>query len=546
LQTFLTARLQLALPDRSLEISTGLYGDFLGNLDLLQQQTVDCGAILLEWSDLDPRLGLRSLGGWRVTDFAEIVSNAEARLDRIETVLSIHSEKSRLAMSLPTLPLPPLQATVPTWRAGALELKLREALYAFASRVAANTRVEIVNSDWLDRSSSPAERFDVKSEMLNGFPYKLAHASAVSEALVRLMHPPTRKKALITDLDNTVWKGILGDAGVGGISWDLDGKSHMHAVYQELLRSLAATGVLLAVASKNDQSQVEEAFDRPDLVLRKEDIYPFEVHWNPKSQSVSRILSAWNIAADSVVFVDDNPAELAEVQAAHPDLECVLFPSEPDAVYELAGHLRNRFAKNTVTEEDTLRLASIRTANEVRNQSQASEGVSDAFFERMNGEVTLTFAQAASDPRVLELLNKTNQFNLNGKRYTEGDLQAFTAHPDSFVLKASYQDTFGPLGKVAVMMGRTNGTSVYVDAWVMSCRAFSRRIEHACLDRLFERFPVERVVFDFAPTARNTPLKQFFEELLGSPPESGLQISREIFSKVRPRLVPRVQEEVNG
>ena len=145
--------------------------------------------------------------------------------------------------------------------------------------------------------------------------------------LADLIQPRPAKKGLITDLDDTLWRGLLGEEGVAGISWDLDRHSHIHALYQQTLRALAESGVLIAVASKNDPALVTEALARRDLLLPKDCLFPIEVNWKAKSQSVYRILEAWNINADAVVFVDDSPIELAEVQSLFPAIKCLRFPA---------------------------------------------------------------------------------------------------------------------------------------------------------------------------------------------------------------------------
>src|SRR5208283_1540230 len=133
--------------------------------------------------------------------------------------------------------------------------------------------------------------------------------------------------------------------------------AHLHGLYQKLLASLAESGTLIAVASKNDPAVVQTALERQDLLLRPGQVFPIEVHWNAKSGSVGRILETWNIAADSVIFVDDSPMELAEVAAAHPGIECVLFPKNDYAAgLTMLRHLRDRCGKERVSKDDALRL----------------------------------------------------------------------------------------------------------------------------------------------------------------------------------------------
>jgi FkbH-like protein len=543
LQTFLAARLRLAFPQRRVEVEIGLYGDFLGNLERLPRGTSESVALVMEWPDLDPRLSLRNLNGWRQPGLSEIVVHARARIARIRELINEVPRGKSLVLQLPTLPLPPLEAGVPTGRSSLFQLELRETVEAFAVWAAANPAVKIVNSSRLDRISPSGCRFDVQSELLSGFPYTLPHADAVSDMLVELIRNSPPKKGLITDLDDTLWKGILGEVGPDGVSWDLDQKSHLHAVYQELLRSFAETGVLLAVASKNDAALVERAFLRPDILLPQDRVFPLEVHWGLKSDSVSRVLRTWNIGAESVVFVDDSPLELAEVKSAHPAIECILFPHAPQETYGMIECLRNLFAKPVITDEDRLRMDSIRAANYMQKESQIFAGNPDAFLEQAQSKLIFSFDKAAPNTRVLELLNKTNQFNLNGKRYTEASLDTLMQDPCIFLMKAAYSDRFAPLGNIAVMLGRITGSRLQVLSWVMSCRAFSRRIEHAFLEYLFRKFDIDEMEFDYLPTEKNKPLQDFFTGQLGAPPEVPVRILREHFRRACPNLFHQVEEE---
>jgi FkbH-like protein len=147
--------------------------------------------------------------------------------------------------------------------------------------------------------------------------------------------------------------------------------------------------------------------------------------------------------------------------------------------------------------------------------------------------------------RAFELVNKTNQFNLNGKRFSESEWSSYFSDPAAFLLIASYQDKYGPLGKIAVIMGKSGGHKLNVKAWVMSCRAFSRRIEHQCLNYLFATFEPDEIIFDYEATPRNRPLQDFFSELLGGPPRQEISLSRELFERNAPPLFHRVTGETN-
>jgi FkbH-like protein len=549
LQTYLHAHLQRALPQRRVTMAVGLFGDLHGTLAATSSndqadKTCDAIAIALEWADLDPRLGYRSTGRWTPELGADIVGGLPAALERLASAIAGLPAGVPVALSMPTLPIPPIFHTV-GWQAAQLELELDRMAADFAARVAQRAGLHVVNARRLQEISPMAQRFDLKSDLLTGFAYTQPHAEALGGTLARLLAPPAPKKGIITDLDDTLWNGIIGDAGPSGVSWDFSRHHHLHALYQNLLSSLAHQGILLAVASKNDLPVVEEAFGRDDMLLSASQVFPFEVHWNAKSGSVARILKTWNIGADSVIFVDDSPMELAEVAEAHPGIECVRFPTSDYAQgLALLQQLRDWCGKAKLSAEDALRLESIRSGAEFQKLAEEGVAASDDFLRGLGAKVSIQFFPPADDTRVLELVNKTNQFNLNGRRRTEADwLQAIQPQNGNVAGVVSYEDKFGPLGKIAVFQGRTVGSTLTMDTWVMSCRSFSRRVEHQCLRVLLDRFEVNEVHFDFTPTAKNGPTREFLESLAGAPAEGPLTISREAFARTCPELPHHVMVE---
>lgn len=540
LQTFLAANLRSQHSQHRIEVATGLYGDLTGNIERLEPASAHALVVVVEWGDFDPRLGIRRLGGWRpsnLSDIGEFVERATARLRRALIKASRHVPT---VVCMPTLPLPQLFWTPPN-RASAIELHLRAIIASLAASLSEHSGIHIASEQQLNEVSPPSHRFDLKSEAVTGFPYSLPHASALGTILAKLIDYRPAKKGLITDLDDTLWDGILGEVGVSGISWHMEQHTHLHGLYQQFIASLAAAGVLIGVASKNDSALVAEAFDRSDLLISRNEIFPFEAHWSPKSESVKRILEAWNVGADSVVFIDDNPMEVAEVKAAFPDLECIVFPKNHyQRFWSLLHDLRGLFGKPSLTEDDSLRLSSIRNSSTWRDSIQSATSSSDDFLKAAEASVTFSLTKKGEDVRAFELINKTNQFNLNGKRLSESEWLTFFNDPGAFLLAVSYEDKYGPLGKIAVLMGTNNGGRISVHRWVMSCRAFSRRIEHQCLRYLFEDLGADTIVLDYQQTPRNGPLQSFLHSLLDGPPFDQVCLSRESFFKRLPPLFNQV------
>ena len=538
LETFLTAYLQQRLPARRIQTRTGLYGDVAGTLESPQNRRTDAIALALEWADLDPRLGFRGSGAWGPSSVPDIVSESRKMLDRIAAAIERHPREIRITVSLPTLPLPPVfyQAG---WQASEAELLLERHLTEFAAAIA--PRAAIVNRQRLLDESPTASRFDLKSELLFGLPYSLAHADALGRMLARLLAPPAPKKGVITDLDNTLWSGIVGEAGPENVSWDLASHHQLHGLYQKLLSGLSEQGVLVGVASRNNPETVRKVFDRPDILLKPERVFPLEVHWNAKSGSVGRILDVWNIAADSVIFVDDSPMELAEVAAAHPGIECIQFPANDYAAgHRMLWSLRDLCGKESISRDDSIRLESIRKSVRFRDDLESS-ATPESFLRDIGAVITLDFNADSGNSRLLELVNKTNQFNLNGTRYTESDWRRQLSCPGAFVVAVNYEDKFGPLGTIAVVSGVRENGRLAIDTWVMSCRAFARRIEHQCLKALFDQYSVREIYVNFAPTPKNGPAHDFLSAIAGTPLDAPLSIPRTQFDATAPPLYHQVK-----
>jgi FkbH-like protein len=539
LKSLVQAHLQRALPDRSVEIDTGLFGNIAESIDAAVNSHWHGAVVVIEWADLDPRLGYREAQVWghKVSD--SIVDTCRNSLARLAGALEAMPAAVKIAVSMPTLCLVPV-FSVPTWGAGYHELELEVLLAAFAARVGRAPHRSVLNSRWLGEHSPPSARHDAEADLRFGFPYTVPHASALAEGFTRLMLPCTPKKGVITDLDDTLWHGLVGESGPDEVSWDLAANQQLHGLYQALLQALADSGVLVAVASKNDREVVNRALQRRDLRISPAAIFPMEVHWQLKSTSVARILEVWNISADAVVFIDDSPLEIAEVSAAHPGIECIQFPQRDNAAgVALLERLRDMCARSEVSYEDSIRLQSIRSAAGRRAQGeQAADG--ESVLASLDATIEIDFGAGTEDRRAFELVNKTNQFNLNGRRFQPADWAAALERPSAWLAVVSYQDRFGALGKIAVLQGRALESRLHIDVWVMSCRAFSRRIEYALLAELLQRYSPSEIQLDVNITSKNGPLRSFVKSLTGIEPTSECAITRERFDAACPRLYHRV------
>jgi FkbH-like protein len=538
-RTFLKARVGLRLSPklgeigRSAEVLTGLFGDLSGNIQRAVSDSEPIPlVVVVDWADLDPRLGLRE--GYLVASNmdASIVSEASARLARLEQLLAAAVEERRIVLVLPTSPLPPWLLGLPE-QESTLALELQALAIGFAARCA-RSGVRVA-------ASIPGNTYDFRAHIGVGCPFPNTYADLLAEAIAALLLPIAPMKGLIADLDNTLWKGVVGDDGAANVQWSLEAKARIHGLFQQFLGGLHTQGALLGIASKNDPEPVAEALARSELLFPSAALFPVETSWGPKSESIRRIAARWNIGLDAIVFVDDNPLELAEVQMALPEVECHLFPaSDPVEALKLISTLRARFARDYVTDEDRMRTETIRRAAELDEVPGHSD--QEILLTGLEGHVTLSFSRVPYDSRALELLNKTNQFNLNGERWEESEFRGFLTAPDGVLCVVSYDDRFGPLGKIAVAAGAMKDGILKLRSWVLSCRAFSRRIEYSMLKGLFVQTEVEAIELAWKSTSRNGPTRDllavFFEPL---PPEGSLLLSRPLFEGHCPALYARLQ-----
>lgn len=507
LRTFLAGHFALRFADEAADIRTGLYGDLEGSLTAAANSGSDAAAVVIEWSDLDSRLGLRSTGGWQMSVQHDILASCSARLKKLLVTLEALSSKMPVVLVAPTLPIPFLGHSA-GWQLGQNEIELERQLFTFLADAAKLARVSVLNPRRLDQLSPPVSRLNAASELKTGFPYSIEHASVLAGLTIQALFPPAPKKGLITDLDGTLWAGIVGEVGVAGVNWSQADHSQIYGLYQQLLRHFSEMGVLLAIASKNELSVVEQALGRSDLFIPAAAFYPVRADWGAKSRHIEAILQAWNVGADSVVFVDDSPMELDEVRTAFPAMTCLQFPEKPAAVLALFERLRDLFGKPVLQKEDALRQTSLKAFHE----SAATADIGE-FVRGLNGKITFNLTKDGSNNRLLELINKTNQFNLNGVRVSDAEWLRHLADPASFIAGISYEDKFGPLGVIGVVAGKKAGETLDIATWVMSCRAFSRRIEFHTLGCLFEATGSRNIAFAFRPTERNQPLQEFFQAI---------------------------------
>lgn len=320
-------------------------------------------------------------------------------------------------------------------------------------------------------------------------------------------------KLVVCDLDDTLWGGRVGDDGWQGVDLDAAGGGRHHLRLQHFLQGLTRQGVLLAIASKNETSSVHEVFARRrEMILRLEDFVATQIHWEPKSTSIERILTALNLTSTGVVFLDDNPVEREEVRQRFPDIFI------PDLSSNPAGWVptlieTGLFDRRVVT-EDSARRQRMYQENAQRDEQLKASGNIDSFLAGLDMELTVYDAATHRD-RVVELIQKTNQFNVTTRRYDWSEIDVIARK--GLALCYRLTDRFGDNGVISVLIVRSDGDGEYsVDTWLMSCRVMSRSVENAIMDDLLRRLAAagaRRLTASYVPTAKNAPVKDLYDRL---------------------------------
>jgi FkbH-like protein len=330
-------------------------------------------------------------------------------------------------------------------------------------------------------------------------------------------------KCLVLDLDNTLWGGVIGEDGLDGIVLGGSPAGEAFVAFQKYVRSLSQRGILLAVCSKNNDADARRPFrEHPEMILREKDIAVFVANWEPKDQNIRHIANTINIGLDSLAFVDDNPAERARIRQLLPEVEVIEMPADP-ALFIAAVDEAGLWAALGITEEDQQRTGSIQ-ANIERQELAAGGASVDEYLIGLGMEVEIAPFDEANLPRIVQLINKTNQFNLTTRRTTEAEIRKVMATPDWYTQALRVRDRFGDSGLTGILMACRQGRCSHVHTWLMSCRVMGRRLEemmHAALDRYARRQGFEAITGEYIPTAKNSVVADLYDRL-GFTPEPAI------------------------
>jgi FkbH-like protein len=326
-------------------------------------------------------------------------------------------------------------------------------------------------------------------------------------------HAQRCKKVLVLDLDNTLWGGVVGEVGPLGIGLSEDGSGRCYRDFQRAVKALTRTGILLAIVSKNNEADVDEVFEKNNMmILRRDDFAAMRVNWRPKAENIVELAAELNLGADSFVFLDDNPVEREAVRKFLPDVGVPDFPARAEDLptWLMLQIAPVYFGKYAISAEDATKTEQYR-ANRARHELAASFDL-DAYLLELGIECAISVDNGERLVRAAQMTQKTNQFNLTTRRYEITDLTRFVESHEHAVLMLDYRDRFGDEGAVGLAI--VDLAQSRIDTFLMSCRVIGRKVEDRLLDKAIELCRSRghpRIVGEYIPTRKNQIAAGFYD-----------------------------------
>lgn len=444
---------------------------------------------------------------------------AEDKLEQVKALIEkfLSLSKSKLIISNFPFPREYLMGVYDSqseWGQKEVILKMNETLRRFATSMP--QQIHVLDTDKVLSNCGKSTFANEKIRYLTKMAIPEKAMPELAHELIRYIRPTLglTKKCLVLDLDNTLWGGILGEDGLEGIRIGLEPPGNAFYEFQKTVKILQHRGILLALNSKNELDMVREAFEKhPYMPLKIEDFSCIRVNWQDKAQNMREIAKELNLGLDSFVYMDDNPVERFLIQSELPEVQTVEMPEDFSEFTRTLLQL-DAFDVLHLTEEDKQRKHLYQTEAK-RNDLRGQFTDLKEYLKALNITVDICLADAFSIPRIAQLTQRTNQFNLTTRRYTEVDIKTFTQSPKHHVYYLKTQDRFGDHGITGVCIISNNKTDCEIDTFLLSCRVIGRGIEQAFLHHVCNEsrlLNVSKLVGRYLPTKKNHIAANFFSE----------------------------------
>lgn len=342
---------------------------------------------------------------------------------------------------------------------------------------------------------------------VNAIPYLSFNVANIIKSILG-----KNKKGFVLDLDNTLWGGVIGDEGVENIVLGPEeSEGQVYLEFQRYIKEQTQLGVILNIDSKNDEANAYAGLEHPDSGLAKDDFIVVKANWNPKDQNFKEIADGLNLLPESLLFIDDNPAERHIVTE---QLSGVIAPEIGEVQHYIQNIDRGGYFEATVLSADDQKRNEMYKENAKRMESQASYVDYSEYLKSLEMHAIIRSFEPLYMARIAQLTNKSNQFNLTTRRYTQAEIENLAADEKYITLYGKLIDKFGDNGVVSVVIGHIVGCECHIDLWIMSCRVLKRDMEYAMMDTLIHRcqeLGVTMIYGYYYPTAKNAMVKNFYE-----------------------------------
>lgn len=378
--------------------------------------------------------------------------------------------------------------------------------------------VYIIDLDALQAVCGRSRFFDPKLYYVAKMPICVDLLPQVAKQVVDMIQTlrGAVKKCVVLDLDNTLWGGVIGDDGLSGIQIGELGTGHAFSDFQAWLKELKNRGILLAVCSKNNEETAREPFEKhPEMVLRLEDFSMFVANWEDKASNIRTIQKCLNIGMDSLVFLDDNPFERNLVRSMIPEITVPELPEDP-ALYLQYLRSLNLFETASYSSDDSGRTQQYRELAQ-RAAFASSFQSYDDYLKGLDMKAVAAPFDAFHYPRIAQLSQRSNQFNLRTVRYTEAEVEALAQDERHICLYFMLKDKFGDHGLISVVvLDKQNADTLFVSQWLMSCRVLKRGLEEFIVNKIIQTAAqqgCQKVIGEYLPTAKNAMVKDLYEKM---------------------------------
>ena len=456
---------------------------------------------------------LRSRFGMRKSSPDQFVNENLNRVTGVWNQLQTHSQAGIIQSTFAL----PYERTF-----GNLDLKMPQSFYSVVSSLnmriaeAARDRSGVLINDveyiasWTGRKSFFDDRYwDIWKSFC-----ALEHLPRVVQNIVDILVAQFGRsvKCMICDLDNIMWGGIIGDDGVNGIKLNAHGEGEAFYRLQLFLKELRLRGILLAVCSKNEESNAKAPFlEHPDCILKLSDFVAFVANWKNKTSNIQAIQRELNIGLDSMVFLDDNPFERNLVRETVPDILVPELPNDPSEYVRFLSEL-NLLEVSSFSAED-LGRSELYTREAERRQAAAGYACVEDFMRSLNMVLEIAKFDEFHLGRIAQLFQRSNQFNLTTQRYSEAACRAMMRSAELIPLYAKLSDRLGEHGLIGIVVLEITGNDLAIRDWLMSCRVLARGVEQEMMNQVFaiaRKLNVSRVIGQYTPTTKNGMVRDFF------------------------------------